>query len=292
VNILIAGNTGVIGSYLTDQLSYNNCSTIDSDVLDLTSKQQSIDYAKKSIKYNVLIFLVGLAHSKGKNKNYNNFELINYSTLFNLLSSFNRHNKIPDKIIFASTISVYGEKVNNNIYDESIMPDPYSPYAKTKLLAEKYLIQNYGSQSWILRFAPVYSNKFKLNIDRRTKIGKLFYRVGNGSKKLSICNINNINSAIDGIINNLIPAGVYNISDNTSYNYNELLKWQGASFTIRVPKIIVQFLFYCGKLFRNIFLQENTIKLFTDNIYPNNKIRSFIKLPYVLNDLELNSREI
>ena len=57
MNILIAGNTGVIGSYLTDQLSYNNCSTIDSDVLDLTSKQQSIDYAKKVLNIMCLYFL-------------------------------------------------------------------------------------------------------------------------------------------------------------------------------------------------------------------------------------------
>ena len=91
------------------------------------------------------------------------------------------------------------------------------------------------------------------------------------------------------IINEKVPAGIYNISDNPSYNYNELLKWQGASFVLRVPKLIVQFLFYFGKLLGSIFLRENTTKLLTDNIYPNNKIIAFIELPYTLNDIKLDN---
>ena len=86
-----------------------------------------------------------------------------------------------------------------------------------------------------------------------------------------------------------MPAGIYNISDNPSYNYNELLKLQDASFVLRVPKLIVQFLFYFGRLFGNIFLQENTTKLLTDNIYPNNKITAFIELPYTLDDIKLDN---
>ena len=44
-----------------------------------------------------------------------------------------------------------------------------------------------------------------------------------------------------------------------------------------------------GKLSGNIFLQENTTKLLTDNIYSNNKIAEFIDLSYTLNDIKLDN---
>ena len=96
---------------------------------------------------------------------------------------------------------------------------------------------------------------------------------------------------MEGIVNDKVPAGVYNIADTEPYSYKELLAWQDASFILRMPKIMVKFLYYCGKLFGNLFLQENSIKLLTDNIYPNTKIMSFIKLPYVLNDVQPKQKE-
>jgi len=213
------------------------------------------------------------------------FKRINYQTLQNLLNAFAANNKMPEKIIFASTIAIYGEKIDQYYYDELFSPQPSSPYAISKFMAENYLLKKYKSCSWILRFAPVYFSDFMLNINRRTKILNYFYQVGNGSNKLSLCNINNIKSAVEGIINGKVPAGVYNIADTNPYSYKELLNWQDASLILRSPKIMVKMLYYCGKLFRNIFLQENTIKLLTDNIYPNTKIMSFIELPYTLNDI-------
>ena len=64
-------------------------------------------------------------------------------------------------------------------YSEEAVISPESPYAVTKLKAENYLLRNYPEKSWILRLAPIYSNKFNLNIDRRTKLGKTF-KVGDG----------------------------------------------------------------------------------------------------------------
>ncbi len=44
------------------------------------------------------------------------------------------------KILFTSTCSVYG--MNNNLIDEESDTNPLSLYAETKLLAEKYILQN------------------------------------------------------------------------------------------------------------------------------------------------------
>ena len=262
----------------SDRLIEDNFSPI-----DLTQEEDVKIFADKSPKCDALIFLVGLAHKKGKGKELAEFRQINKQTLINLLSALEVQEKLPSKIIFASTISVYGEKINQNIYLEDSFKEPYSPYAVTKLEAEKYLLSNYSSQSWMLRFAPVYAPDFQLNINRRTVAGGWFYKVGNGSKKLSLCNLENIGLAVQGIIGDKVPAGIYNISDAKDYSYNDLLKYVNAKWIIRIPTFLVKGLYVIGKMMNNIFLKENATKLISDNIFPSDKIRQYIKLPATLN---------
>ena len=50
--------------------------------------------------------------------------------------------KIPSKIIFLSTISVYGENMNQKIYSEDDQANPVSPYAITKLKNRRIYIEH------------------------------------------------------------------------------------------------------------------------------------------------------
>ena len=56
-----------------------------------------------------------------------------------------------------------------------------------------------------------------------------------GFQKLSLCNIDNIVSTIESILKNDIPSGIFNISDENSYTYNDLLKIQKAKNVLRIP---------------------------------------------------------
>ena len=270
-------------NYSITAIGYSNASFEENfPPLDLTQEADVETFAEKSLKFGALIFLVGLAHKKGKGKELDEFRRINKQTLVNLLSKLDEKNKLPEKIIFASTISVYGEKMNQNIYNEDSKKNPFSPYAVTKLEAEEYLLKNYNTQSWILRFAPVYASNFQLNINRRTKMGGRFYKVGRGSKKLSLCNLENIGYAVKGIIEDKVPPGVYNISDVKDYTYNDLLNYMNAKWVIPIPRVIVRVLYYIGEIMDNIFLKENATKLISDNIFPSDKIRQFIDMPNTL----------
>ena len=299
--VLIVGSNGFIGSYLYKKLnSFCSCKGLDHNKKSIFSNYYSVDLTKNSEvknfvdnipKCDVLIFLVGLAHKKGKGKELDEFRRINKQTLVNLISAIDKANKLPGKIIFASTISVYGEKLNEYIYNEDSLKKPLSPYAITKLEAEEYLLNNYNNQSWILRFAPVYSHSFQLNINRRTKAGRLFYKVGNGKKKLSLCNLENIGLVVKGIIANEIPAGVYNISDAEDYTYNDLLLYKNTKWILNIPNFLVKSAYYVGKTLNNVFLKENTIKLISDNIFPSIKIRQFIELSYTVYDT-LNEKNL
>jgi len=256
---------------------------------NLSDPQFANQVARECPTVDVLIFLVGLAHKKGNGAEYNLFEKTNYQTLVNLLEALKSQNKLPSKIIFASTISVYGERYNENGYIESLVPNPYSPYAVTKLQAEQYLLEKWKDKSWILRFAPVYSPKFLLNINRRTKMGKMFYKIGKGEKKLSLCNIENIIATVEGIIDGEVPPEIYNISDPISYTYNDLLNHQGATFVFRIPALAIRMLYVVGEMSKNIFLKENSVKLITDNIFPSDKLRAYVNLPATLNDIKFGN---
>jgi nucleoside-diphosphate-sugar epimerase len=298
MNILIAGVNGYIGSNLYAQLEQEfsimaidygpGSAEKDFINLNLTEIDKVIDFADNCDHFDILIFLVGLAHAKGKGKDLPEFNKINYQTLVNLLSALDNKNKIPKKIIFSSTISVYGEKYHQSIYTEDSVKKPFSPYAVTKLEAEEYLLDRFAEKSWILRFAPVYAPHFQLNINRRTKATGRYYKVGYGSKKLSLCNLQNIGFAVQGILEDKVPSGIYNISDENEYSYNELLKYVNAKWIVHIPTFLVKGLYVVGKMMNNIFLKENATKLISDNIFPSDKIRQYITLPATL-DKKINN---
>ena len=292
-SILIAGANGIIGRYLFESLSKNytifgisKTKNISEDLIhhvDLTNKSEIRSFLQTELQIDVLIFLVGLAHSKGKKKDFKSFDSLNYETLENFLKILKEKNKLPKKIIFSSTISVYGESLMKEKYDETSETNPISPYAVTKLKSERYLLKNFINKTWILRFAPVYSPNFNLNIERRTKLGFIGYKVGNGEFKLSLCSIYNIEKTIKAILQNKIPPGVYNLSDNEEYSYNKLIAAEKISFVINIPLFLIKIFGFIGKLLGSIFLQENTIKLTSNNIYTSNKIQKYINLTSKLN---------
>ena len=301
IKILLTASNGFIGSYLgahlknkftvtsiskSEQIDIGDCISV--DLSDLAGVRNFVD---NSQKFDTLIFLVGLAHKKGKGQEIDEFRRINKQTLVNLLSALEEQKKLPNKIIFASTISVYGEKLHQNMYNEESNKNPFSPYALTKLEAEEFLLEHYGEQSWILRFAPVYAPDFQLNINRRTQSGNWFYKVGNGSKKLSLCNLENIGSVVDGILEDKVPAGIYNISDAKDYTYNDLLNYVNAKWVVRIPALLVKGFYYIGKMMNNIFLKENATKLISDNVFLSDKIRKYISLSGTLNTLSTNENE-
>ena len=291
--VLLAGASGYLGSFLYNKLNkdylitslVHNKDSFHKNVfsLDLTKLKDIKKFVEKVEKYDALIFLVGLAHKKGNSKEILDFRSINTQSLIYLLSALKEKKKSPNKIIFASTISVYGEKRNLNIYREDSDLNPFSPYAITKLETEKFLLKNYSEKTWILRFAPVYSPKLRLNIDRRTKLGNYFFKAGNGDNKLSLCNMENIGLVVQAILEEKVPADTYNISDKVEYTYNNLLNKADTNLIIPIPILFLKVLYHFGKIINNIFLIENVIKLISDNTFPSDKIRKYVDLPHTLN---------
>tara|TARA_B110000444_G_C18852044_1_gene606609 strand:- start:4999 stop:5901 length:903 start_codon:yes stop_codon:yes gene_type:complete len=293
---LVLGGSGQIGSHLKNNYfkfskeakAEHNIIYKDSKTLNLLDLPSLKLFFKSNKKFDHLIFLVGLAHFKGVKKDILAFEQINYSTLQNTLSALEETNKTPRKIIFTSSISIYGEKYNQKYYKENSIKRPFSPYAITKLAAENLLISKFSKISWVLRLAPVYSSNFNLNIDRRTKIKNTFYKIGNGKVKLSLCHIDNIIICIIGILKDKLDPGVYNLSDKIEYTYTDLLMYQNAKKIIKIPTFLIFIVYFFSWITNNIFLKENSIKLFSNNIFCSKKIQKNINIKFQLNTKKRN----
>ena len=104
--------------------------------------------------------------------------------------------------------------------------------------------------------------------------------VGSGENHLSLLNIKNIMTVVDGVINKKIPYGIYNVSDYKRYKFKNLLE----NIEVRkiiIPNFMVKFMYLLGKILNNIFLVENSIKLLSDNIYSSKKLNQFIEVKYL-----------
>lgn len=300
MKILITGVYGIVGSYLCEQLKnehevigigrrkeFKGCNKYYS--CDITEKKELERIIKENSDLDIIIHCAALAHNKGNDLSFDRFMKVNYEATKYLVDLSNKYLKLKN-FIFISTISVYGEKLNQSVYREVDVCEPRSPYAVAKKKSEEYIKENYKFNYSMLRLAPVYSKDFTLNIERRSKIKGIAYKVGDGKQRLSLCNIKNIYEAINHIINhtNTEKNEIYNIADSSIYEFNDLLDFvKGKNKKIIFPKMAFEALHKVNdKFIKKQFIHENTIKLISDNIYSSEKISKKVKMKYSMHDVE------
>lgn len=298
MKILITGVYGTVGSYLCNKLKdkhevigigrrekYDGCHKY--YPCDITDKDQIENILKENSDLDIIIHCAALAHNKGNDLSKERFMKVNYEATKYFVDLSNEYLRLKN-FIFISTISVYGERLDQDVYVETDICEPKSPYAVAKKLSEEYISEICKSNYTMLRLAPVYSKDFALNIERRSRIKGIPYVVGNGKQKLSLCNIKNIYEAVNYIVNNTETEvnEVYNISDSEIYEFNDLLKFIGASKKIILPKFGFKVLHNINSVtIKKQFIHENTIKLISDNIYSSDKLNKKVKMKYEMKDV-------
>ena len=284
MKVLITGVNGFIGSNIYNQLkdkheilgvSQSKTSKICDKYIscDLTDKETLEKVINENSDIDVIVHCAALAHNKGDDLSRDRFMKVNYGVTQDLVDLSNKHLNLK-QFIFLSTISVYGERMDKSVYIETDECFPKSPYAVAKKKSEEYIEANCKSPYFMLRLAPVYSDTFRLNIQRRTEMKGINYIVGKGDNKLSLCNVKNIVDAVDNIIDgNVAENEIYNISDEKEYTFKDMLEINKVSkFKVYVPKFIINALYKINKIsLKNQFIHENSIKLVSDNVYKSSK---------------------
>lgn len=182
-NILVTGGAGFIGSNLIDKLLSQKYKVISIDNYDnyyqkeiklLNNKvadtnpdfikfdldirdKQNLQEVFKSHKVDLVLHLAGKAGVRPSILNPNEYFDVNVNGTINLLNIMNEYS--VQKIIFASSSSIYGNSSTIPFAEDDIVNTPISPYAASKKAAELILHvyhQLYQMDVICFRFFTVY----------------------------------------------------------------------------------------------------------------------------------------
>jgi UDP-glucose 4-epimerase len=146
----VLGSSGFIGSTICSSLG-DQCCRFDDKMHSLFDVASMKDFVKNAD----IIF-----HLAGKNRAPNDeIFRVNFLGTTNLLESIRRYSDSSVRIVFASSLQVYGYSTTSSRFRETDSIKPQSIYALSKYLAEvaiKSYYEYYGLKSLVFRISNVY----------------------------------------------------------------------------------------------------------------------------------------
>ena len=229
--ILITGGAGYIGSKLATKLLNNNFKVTVVDILKFSSKplnhlfsNKNFTFIKGDVRNNHLMkklinkneFIIPLAALVGAplcDKNKKEAISVNYKSIVNLKKNLRKNNKL----IYLTTNSGYGIGDKNKFCDENSRLNPVSLYGRTKVDAEKIIMDYKNSIGF--RLATVFGYYQRMRTD--LLVNNFVYKALN-EKKLTIfepnfrrnfIHINDVTEAILFSINNFtnLKSNIFNL---------------------------------------------------------------------------------
>ena len=238
----------------------------------------------------VLIHLAGKAHDTENKSEEKEYFRINHDLTVDLFNEFLNSN-IKDFIYFSS-VKAAADTVSG-VLDEQYVPDPKTPYGRSKLAAEQYLLSQKlpeGKRLFVVRPCMIHGEGNKGNLNLLYKIVKkeIPWPLAGFENKRSFLSIDNLNYLIINIINNKdISSGIYNFADDQAVSTNRLIEIIAETLN-RKPvfwALSQNFITRAAKLGDWLKLPLNTERLrkLTENyVVSNDKIKSALgieKLP-------------
>ena len=258
--ILITGGAGYIGSKLvTELLKYNYKVTV-IDILKISSRSlnhlfnnKNFNFVKGDVRNKKLMknlikkndFIVPLAALVGAplcEKNKSEAISVNLESIKYLMKTITKRNKI----IYLTTNSGYGVGEKNKYCDEKSPLKPISLYGRTKVEAEKIVMQSKNSIGF--RLATVFGYSYRMRTD--LLVNNFVFKAVR-DKKLLIYephfrrNYIHINDVVQGILYsiknfNRLKANVYNLglssANLTKYSLAKKIKKKISSLKIKIVK--------------------------------------------------------
>lgn len=217
MKITITGASGFVGSNLSKYLEERG-STIEK----LSLRNPNFLLSKDS---NVVIHLAGKAHDTANTSAEKEYFEINTELTKKLFDDF-LNSEIKD-FIFFSSVKATADTLDG-ILDENHISNPQTPYGKSKLEAEKYLLSKslpMGKRLFIIRPCMIHGsgNKGNLNLLYKVVEKGIPWPLANFENKRSFLSIDNLNYLVEKILTSDIPSGVYNFADDKAISTNELV---------------------------------------------------------------------
>lgn len=281
MKILITGASGFVGQNLSGYLTRKGMEVSALSLRNEWTRPKGV---------NAIIHLAGKAHDIANTSSALEYFKINTKLTEKLFDEF-LDSQIKDFIYFSS-VKATADTIGL-ILDEDHLSDPQTPYGKSKLQAEEYLLSKKlpeGKRMFIVRPCMIHGpgNKGNLNLLYKVVEKGIPWPLASFHNQRSFLSIDNLNYLIEQIIvNEGLRSGVYNFADDDALSTNELVtlisKTLGKSpKLLSIPMGLIKATVRVGDVLPLPLNSERLKKLTESYVVSNEKIRKALgieKLP-------------
>jgi len=289
VNILITGTHGFVGSNvvttLKDQYTIYGLDIVSPDKVGVL-KTYGWNLLDQLPFVNTIIHLAGKAHDTKNIASAQTYFDINFGLTKKIFDYFLQSE--AKKLIFFSSVKAVADTVDKGILTEDYDPLPQTPYGKSKLEAERYILSQTlptGKRVYILRPAMIHGpgNKGNLNLLFAVVSRGLPYPLAAYHNNRSFTSMGNLLFIIKKLIEDDIEPGTYNVCDDEPLSTNEVVRLIGqagnqSARLIKVPKVIINTVSRVGDILHLPLNSERLKKLTESYIVSNTKLKKALSI--------------
>ncbi|MGN7759158.1 NAD-dependent epimerase/dehydratase family protein [Chryseobacterium sp. 22532] len=277
MKVIITGASGFVGKHLSKFLKGNSYNLQSLSLRKEWGLERDAD---------AIIHLAGKAHDTANTSFEEEYFKINTELTKKLFDDF-LVSDIKDFIYFSS-VKATADTVDG-ILDEEHVSVPKTPYGKSKLFAEEYLLSKIlpeGKRFFIIRPCMIHGpgNKGNLNLLYRIVEKGIPWPLAAFENKRSFLSIDNLNFLIYELLKNKsISSGIYNFADDKSISTNDLIEIIGKasgrkSILWRLPSGIISSLAKLGDTLKLPLNSERLKKLTESYEVSNEKIKKALNI--------------
>ena len=245
--LLFTGGTGFLGKnimpLLTKTYEVVTCGISPDDAIKANLAKEAPKFDQH---FDIVLHACGKAHVVPKTEAEKQaFFDVNYQGTVNLCSALEQVG-VPKALVFISTVAVYGCEYGNLITEEHPL-NGGSPYAKSKIMAEKYLTEwgkKHNVVLGILRPSLLAGKNAPGNLGAMVNgVRKGFYmNIAGGSVVKSILMAEDIARILPFLID---KGGIYNVCDTRQPSFGELSISVAEQLGKRKPMSIPYWMAWC-----------------------------------------------
>ena len=177
--------------------------------------------------FDAIIHLAGKAHDTKNKSAAEVYFKVNTGLTQRIFDYFLAHEGIK-KFVFFSTAKAAADKVQG-VLTEDVVPSPVGPYGESKIKAEEYVLSKElpaGKQVYIFRPCMIHGpgNKGNLNLLYSVVRKGIPWPLGAFENRRTFPSIENICFAVNGVLTQDVPSGIYNMGDDEALSTNELIE--------------------------------------------------------------------
>ena len=235
MKILISGVHGFVGTNLVKALSGEH-TIYGLDIISPTKEGVRYtfgwDYLDKEDgipEVDAIIHLAGKAHDTKNQSAADVYFKVN-TELTKKIYDYYLKSKAK-KFIFFSSVKAAADRVEGEFVDENVEPSPKGPYGESKIAAEEYIRSKEDErikackETYILRPCMIHGpgNKGNLNLLYGVVKKGIPWPLGAFENKRTFTSIDNLCFIIQGLLDQDVESGIYNINDDEAVSTNELI---------------------------------------------------------------------